>query len=324
MRRKLDEILNQAELRRADVVEAADRLTVAAGQPEIRRRGDAILREIRRRHGGIFGDGEVAVPGPEIGDIQGNRLVQFVLECRTRLPVVPPMPPPGQDVVCVTDRRRIVPAEIQVVDLPALAVRERVGQIAIGNIVLPARVAGRIQTVVPRPAGRVDRGVDRVQRRRDIDRLPGDIAADVHLECRLAIAEQIVGGTEPGIDVAPTRQASHLREIARRNERAGRQVGRGRVRVEIIVAQAEVEGQAPDGPLILSEQAQAGFQPLLLLLRRCILNERQRRAAQERVVHAAGRRLLEIPPPFHDLKAGPEVVRAGDIGNDESLIGLVG
>ena len=45
---------------------------------------------------------------------------------------------------------------------------------------------------------------------------------------------------------------------------------------------------------------------------------------QERVVHAAWRRLFVMPPAFHDLHAGLEIVRSGHVRNREALIRLLG
>jgi chloramphenicol 3-O-phosphotransferase len=80
MRRLGDQIVDFAEQRRREVVEAAHLIAAAAGEPAIGRRREAIRVVVRRNHKLIVGGDEVTVPRAEITDVQSRALPQLVLD----------------------------------------------------------------------------------------------------------------------------------------------------------------------------------------------------------------------------------------------------
>ena len=59
IRRPRHQVVDLAELRRRDIVEAADLVAAAAGQPRIDRRRDAVRLIVRRGHRQVVGDAGV-------------------------------------------------------------------------------------------------------------------------------------------------------------------------------------------------------------------------------------------------------------------------
>ena len=227
-----------------------------------------------------------------------------MLHAAAELPVVAAHPPSAQHVVGVLRGVRVVLPELQIADDAALAVELLVCQVTIGDVVAPARITDAVGEIVPVTGHRVDRGVDRMQGRRDVDGLSGDVLAEVHLDRGPAVAKHVVGGADPRHDVVPARQAGNRVEIARRHERTRRQVGLLGVGIQVVVADAEVQRQLVNRPLVLREEAQCRLQPLLLEVRCGVLHDRVRNArvdvgadgavAAEVEVHAPWRRLLVI------------------------------
>src|SRR5207245_2036266 len=80
-----------AEKRWLDIVEAAERLTAAAGEPGVDGRGDAIGVEIVRRHRHVLLDPEVAVPAVVHRAADRQALGELMLDGERRFPVVHPL-----------------------------------------------------------------------------------------------------------------------------------------------------------------------------------------------------------------------------------------
>src|SRR4029077_4532733 len=93
------------ELRRLQIVEAANGLTTAAGQPRIRRRRDAERVEVRRRREHVVGDDEVAERRPEVRDLDADAGHQLVSDANGALPVVWAVTEAMRDVVVVRRAR---------------------------------------------------------------------------------------------------------------------------------------------------------------------------------------------------------------------------
>ena len=107
-------VLRQAHLRRADVVEPADRVAAAVGQPRIGRRRDAERVEVGGRQVEVVGDAEVAVPAAEVADIHRDAPGDLPLHAGRELPLVGPRVPAVQHRgVVVQAGRRL--AEVRVV-----------------------------------------------------------------------------------------------------------------------------------------------------------------------------------------------------------------
>src|SRR5439155_11744970 len=144
-------------------------------------------------------------------DVETDSRTQLVLKADVALPVVSTMAPPGEHVGRVLGRARIVPAEVQIRNRPALAVLQWTGEVAIRHIVAV--------DVVPVPSDLIDGTVHRMKRGRDVDCLPGHVSSDVAFDRRPAIAEQIVRRANPRVDVGPARQAWNRIELPGRHER---------------------------------------------------------------------------------------------------------
>ena len=226
--------------------------------------------------------------------------------CR-EVPVVATNTEAAQHVV-VIERGDIESPEILIVYRQALIVGGPVRQVAVRNEVPVG--------IVPYPGDAVHGGCDRVVALRDGGRGLGHVPAHRHLERRLAVAEQIEYRAAPRIQVLPCRSARHRSKVSRRYPAVGRGVdvlGRD-VPVEVVVPEAVIERQAPDGPLILEVDAQI---PVAVLseIRRRILGDLIRDAVVEPVIHVAVRFRAEILDALLELESRLEVVGPGDVGH---------
>ena len=79
VRRPGHDVVDETEAARRDVVEPAD-LLPGVRQPWVGRRRDAVRLEVARRNGQVVGDQEVAVPRPEVAEVDRQALAQLVLD----------------------------------------------------------------------------------------------------------------------------------------------------------------------------------------------------------------------------------------------------
>src|SRR5205814_1069979 len=135
---------------------------------------DAVGAEIRGRGGLVLRLCEIAVVDTKVPDAHPRPRPELSLDGNVALPVVRTDSPAGQNVAGVSGRVRIRLAEAAIPDRPAFAIRGRIREIAIGNIVVVA--------VGPRPAGTVHRCNRRVGELGDgagADRPTNDVPANV-------------------------------------------------------------------------------------------------------------------------------------------------
>jgi hypothetical protein len=117
---------------------------------------------------------------------------------------------------------------------------------------------------------------------------------------------------------------AHGRKVTCRDERAGVEMLRGDVPIDVREPQAGIERPVVNGPLILNVETVVGLHDLVLSPRIRPKPERHRRASQvdvrDAVVieHAAVN--VVVDDPLFRLKAGLERVGAGDIREAEALV----
>ena len=92
----------------------------------------------------------------------------------------------------------------------------------------------------------------------------------------------------------------------------------GHVPVDVVEAQAVVDRQPGDPPLILREDAEV-VGAIELEIRRRALKDAQRRAVPERVLHVAVRDEVVVGDEVLELEPGLHGVRAGDVGHGRPL-----
>jgi hypothetical protein len=176
-----------------EVVESGHGAAATAGQSGIGRDRDAERRVVSGRGQTIVRRVEVAEPAAEVADRDADAREQLLLHRDAHLPVVVALAPAVNQIGIERLREDFLP-EVLVVHAAAFEVRVRVDQIAVGNVVAVARIAGReCGGVVPR-AGRLQRHTDQWVEI-EIAIAGGErreVFADVDLERRLAVAEQII------------------------------------------------------------------------------------------------------------------------------------
>src|SRR6185312_110770 len=86
-------VLRQADLRRIDVIETAHGIAAAVRQARVGRRRDAEGIEVGGAEVQIVRDAEVAVPAPEVPDVDGDAARQLALNARRELPLIGPRSP---------------------------------------------------------------------------------------------------------------------------------------------------------------------------------------------------------------------------------------
>src|SRR5262245_56921969 len=147
------DVVELAELRWLDVVVPAELLAAGVAEPRVHGRGDAERIEIRRRHELVVQRLHRTVPRPEVVDIDTHVRPQLPLERDIGLPVV---------VLQVEALTRVVcKARVATDDLPeravtprsALAVGQRVVEIAVGHELARAWITSTVERVVPRDRG---------------------------------------------------------------------------------------------------------------------------------------------------------------------------
>src|SRR4030095_15464324 len=140
-------------------------------------------------------------------------------------------------------------AKVLIVHPAAFEVCVRVDQMAVRHVVSPAGIADWIERVIPcsRVLGR--RADQRVEVEVAVARSErGQVLADVHLDCRLAVAEQVVRGADARRDVLQVDLVGRSRwvEDARWHELVVRTTDAGVwvAGTDAVVAYAALEGQA--------------------------------------------------------------------------------
>ena len=149
-----------AELRRRHVVQAADLVAAAAGQPRVDRRRDAERIEVRRRHQRVVGDEEAAEPVAIVAAGHRHAGPQLVLHFGREVPVVAARAVADQRVVGIAGGGEVA-AEVLVRHGAALAVHARFARSQSG-MKFPAWIADRVEAVVPGAGDGVDRRLDRI------------------------------------------------------------------------------------------------------------------------------------------------------------------
>ena len=243
-----DQVVEAAGAALVDVVGAADLIAAAAGQPRIAWRVHAVLGVVGLGDEQVVGHRLVAVPRAEIADGQPESGHHLVLDDRRDLLVPRPDVPAFGHVLRVTggdDGRAEVPVQVR----SALAVVERVGEIAVWN---PVAVA-----IGPAAIGVRDERVGRVGELRQLGRMVVHVAAERKLEGGLPVAEQIVGGADARAEILPVRHVVHGREIDRPEEAAARSRLRRVVGIQPVVADAEVEREPVDASTDPGRRARA-------------------------------------------------------------------
>ena len=149
MRRLRAQEVELAELRRLDVVVPAELLAAHAAQPRIRWRGDAERVVIRRRDELIVQRLEAAVPSPEIGDREAHVRPELLLDRDVALPVVGFQVVASDRVACKTRVAANDLTERAVTPRSALAVSQRVSEIAVWDEIARAWITRTEEGVVP-------------------------------------------------------------------------------------------------------------------------------------------------------------------------------
>ena len=268
---------------------------------------------------------------------------ELVLHGRAELPVVGTHAPAAENVR--VDRRRV---RIGVAEVQAHAAHGRAQVAAGGEIVLQRRAQQvAVDGEIPVPVGPAARGRrpgpdarDDAGRRivRAVDDVAGgglEIFAAVDLQRRLAVAEEVVGDAEPRRDVVVAADAhgalerNRLRVEARGFRRAV--ALRRRPAPGAVVADAALQRQAADRPLVLGIQPDRLRAIVLVPARRQEVRDRHRAqtgraAGRTRGVHGGVRiegvaqlRVVGHASVVHfDERAAVsdlDVVRPGDVGH---------
>src|SRR5688572_15440222 len=103
-------------------MQAAHRVAAAARQPDIRRRRNTVRIVVRRSDLEIVGRGEVLVPTAIVAAGDRNAPAQVSLDLYGAVPIVASSAEALQHIFRIGGCVGIVPAEVQVRDLSALAV----------------------------------------------------------------------------------------------------------------------------------------------------------------------------------------------------------
>ena len=305
-----------AERVRIDVVEPADHLPAAARQPRIARHRDAVGHEVLGAHGRILGHLQVAERPVEVPDAERHAVRELVLQADVAFPVVLPLVP-AVEVVGVEVPAEPELSETALIDGAAFPVRRGAPQVAIGKVVF-------VQ-IVPVSERAVDRRPLRVSLGRDARGVPEHVPAQRRLEGRPPVAGQIPGHAQPRADVMPIRQVGLLGEAYLREEEPGGPRRRRSVRVEVVVAHAEVQRDPVECPLILREYPQV--RPHVGVIIR--LRGRHPEPHRHPVAHLELNREVRVKhaglvgvPARNRMRPDLEGVRAGHVAHGEIVIEL--
>ena len=242
-----------AELVRIDVAEAAERLA-AVGQPRIDRHRDAVGGEVGRGHRAVLRDGEVACTTG--GSSRRRRRGPLTTSCCTlgrELPVVRPGVPAGENRRVIGGRAGDLRPEAEVGDLPAGVDAAGRGR-ALGQRVDQVAVRGEVAVGVgPGPGHARD---DPVAGRDALGRIESQpVLADVRLDGRLAVAEDVVGAAHARREVLELVEVLlRDREVPVRHQRPGSEVVFVPAGVVVVEPQAGIDREPVDGPAVLDEE----------------------------------------------------------------------
>ncbi len=167
--------------------------------------------------------------------------------------------------------------------------------------------------VVPGPARGVHRRIERIVRARGPERMARHVPAERRLERRSAVAEHVIGDAEPRPDVLPVRHVRDLRVAARSDESPARVVLRLDLGVQVVVADAGVDGEAIQRPGVLGVEAHVRHQLFLDVVRRRSDRHRLRRAAAHRDGHVMGGPEVDVLRALNKIEPELHVVRARDV-----------
>src|SRR4030095_4095073 len=192
----LAEVTGQRRVRRAytdferiEGVEIVDLIAATVRQAAVERRRHAVAIVVGRRQTNRLSDLKIAVPPPEVADVDANSWRELVLDAGRELPVVGAIAPtePRVLVELGDGRQRPELAEVR----RAFAVLRRVEHVAVRVEVASPWIANREREVIQVPCrGRADAGgvADREERQH--------VLPKTDLERGLAVPEQIVGGAK--------------------------------------------------------------------------------------------------------------------------------
>ena len=249
-----------------------------------------------------------------------------MLDFGREIPVVVTLAVAVQHGGIVPGRVGVVLAEVLIRDRSALAVQGEIPQVAVRNVV-PVGVR-------PSAARRRDGRIDRICRFSDLGPQLCGVAAQRHLERRLAIAIEVVRRADPRIEVLPVGDIADRIETALAEPRIDcwrpgpvpirvfRVAGalRGHVAIEVVPPKSKIERQlVRDLPLILPVNAEIGLPLRLNQIRVGILRDRERRAVEEDVGRVAVHVVVGFRVELFGLEPGLEVVRPGDVGHRRAL-----
>ena len=299
------------ELRRVQVVEPADHVAAAVGQPRIDRRRDAVGIEV----------GRACWPGcrsPRSCRTSGGSSRR---RCRAR----------GISSCCtlvensalhgrLPQPKRVSSLNAGIDDsapklagpAPHSAVGRHAQQVAVHDVVAATRVAHGVERMSFHDRCRLRGDAGRVADRRGRHHVP----AQVHLQRRLAVAEEVVGGGDARRDVLEVVPRDRVEVVV-----AGRLVERRAERLlrvaadVLVVAQAQVQREPLDRPAVLDEEADlADHLRARAAFDRRVLRELRRHAVGEAVEQRRRvglRRAARQRPRVGG--AHLERVRAGDV-----------
>ena len=238
-----------------------------------------------------------------------------MLDAGGRLPVERAHAPALQQVG-IPPRNRAERAEGAIRERAALAIGVDVRQVAVGHVVAVGVGPGAVR------GG--DNRVHRVVEARDRRAHRLLVPAQRELQCRFAVAEEVVGSTEPRSDVLVVRHVLDLREVERADEATRRPVLSRHGAVDVVEAHAQVRRQPLQRPLVLRVESQVHLDAHILRRRRGKLRERHRHASEKLV----GERfvLVDVPialPALHRRQPHFGCVGAGDVRDGEPLVVLV-
>src|SRR5204862_6885794 len=110
--------------------------------------------------------------------------------------------------------------------------------------------------VGPRPRRGVHGRVDRIDRARESDGRGLHVLAESCLDRGLAVTEHVIRDAEPRRDVLPTRHVADRLEMARADPRAAWRILRFDLVIEVVEADAGVDGEFANRPLVLGVAAE--------------------------------------------------------------------
>ncbi len=302
-----DVVVGQAEQRRVDVVQWANRLTAAAGQPRVGRRRHVERAEVGRRHREVIRGDEALEPAADVAHFDRDARQDFLLHRDTERPVGRPRAPALEDgrVDRVAEHAlaevRVRERAAHVSARRAQVLRVGIQEVAVGREV--AVVVGPVSRDVRDDARR--RVGDAVIRRGD-RRL--EILADVALDRRLAVPEHVPRRGHARREILVAVDAGRLGiDERRRQERRRAFLLFRRPAPGAVEAHAALQRDAVDRPLSLREQRIVAHPEIVLEVvdeHRQLVRDAVVEAVAQRVRSAVGRAdVAELAALIADLQA---------------------